>query len=190
MGEVTHTLSSLRDGLTYLDFDCAELHHLQRPRQRQRHHVRAAKRQAPREPRATRKSWRKVRGESPVRRQTHDRASFSFFRTRTILAGPRKFGRRAKRRTRITIFHLRLSERSRDQRNDTDGAGRLVDCLQRKALERSGCGGRNEDVDVAAIAAGFNVLNFVVAGEYKEKQGHVAQYPDRLLRSSRDGRYD
>jgi len=25
MGEVTHTLSSLRDGLTHLDFDCAEL---------------------------------------------------------------------------------------------------------------------------------------------------------------------
>jgi len=27
----------------------------------------------------------------------------------------------------------------------------------------------------------FNVLNFVVAGEYKEKQRHGAQYPDRLL---------
>src|SRR6202790_3403930 len=25
MGEVTHTLSSLRDGLTHLDFDCTEL---------------------------------------------------------------------------------------------------------------------------------------------------------------------
>src|SRR5271165_4268436 len=25
MGEVTHTLSTLRDGLTHLDFDCAEL---------------------------------------------------------------------------------------------------------------------------------------------------------------------
>src|SRR5258708_36146635 len=25
MGEVTHTLSSLRDGLTHLDFDCADL---------------------------------------------------------------------------------------------------------------------------------------------------------------------
>jgi aminopeptidase N len=25
MGEVTHTLSALRDGVTHLDFDCAEL---------------------------------------------------------------------------------------------------------------------------------------------------------------------
>ena len=59
-----------------------------------------------------------------------------------------------------------------------------------KLLERAGRPGRPEDVDVAAILAGFHVPDFVRGRRIQGKEGHLAQHPGYVLRASRHGRHD
>ncbi len=138
---------------------------------------------------SARKSRRKIRSRTEVRRQANFRTLFHS--SRQGRSRPRQGNLDAGRSGRHAPLHshLRLSERSNHVRNDSHRARRLAHRFQRKAAERAGCAERAENLDLAAIPAGFHVPDFLCGRRIHRKEGYLAQHSGYLQRPARDRRH-
>src|SRR6516164_4358406 len=79
--------------------------------------------------------------------------------------------------------HVRLSKRSIDHRDDSDGPVGLAYGFEWKADRHRRCGRRNEDLDVAGVAAKFDVPFHGRGGRIYRGEGLLAEHSRDLLRS-------
>jgi len=135
MGEVTHTSPRYADGLTPWIL-MRELT-ISSARVNGKDTTFELRKTSSRDLAQTRKSRRKVRGESPVRRQTTT-GLFFILPDKDDPGRPKEnLDQGEAEDTASTTFRFTIIQTIARQRNDSDGARRLADCLQRKLLKRS-----------------------------------------------------
>ena len=177
MGEVTHTLSALRDGVTHLDFDCAELT------------VSSARVNGKDAAFDLRDDKLRVQLAQPAKSGEKFEVELRYEGKPTtglyFILPDKDDPDRAKEiwtqgEAEDTHHYIPIYDYPNDRTTSEmilTVPGRLAHRFQRETAERSGRAGRAENVDLAAIPAGFHVSDFVRRRGIQGKEGTWRNIP-------------
>ena len=176
IGEVTHTLSALHDGLTHLDFDCADLT------------ISSARVNGKDATFELRDNKLRVKLAQPAKSGDKFEVNLRYEGKPTtglyFILPDKDDPDRAKEiwtqgEAEDTHHYIPIYDYPNDRTTSEmilTVPGDWLTVSNGKLLECSGCSGRDENLDVAAIAAGFHLSDFVRGRGIQGKEGHLAQY--------------
>ena len=151
IGQVTHTLAALHDGLRQLDFDSVDLTIAASRVNGKDAHFSTDADKLHVDLEAARQIRREIRSRDSLRREAQEGPLFHSAEQEQSQPADGDLDAGRSRRHALLPADLRLSQRPHDHRDDPHRARRLANGVEREAGERGQRRAGNEDLDVAPI---------------------------------------